>query len=168
MNSPVATPFAAQEDVRPMSRIKKVLPVLFILPAITLVLSGIITFINLGFANGFLGRWLKAFLVVLPVVPFVLIVMVVLERPLLRALGRKLPDFAIKLILAVLTASAMELILSTVVTLTNLGAGAGFMRAWSEAFLKSLPMGFAVGLLMSFAVKPWLGRRAVRLQAQQN
>lgn len=132
------------------------------------MLSGIITFINLGFADGFLARWLKAFLIALPVVPFGLIVMVALERPLLRALGRKLPDFAIKLILAALTASVMEFILSTVVTLSNRGAGAGFLLAWSEAFFKSLPMGLAVGLLMSFVVKPWLGRRAARLQARQH
>lgn len=151
-----AAPAPHLVSVRPLWQ--RLLPLFILMPSIGAVLSGLITWINLGGADDFGARWLRAFATALPVMPLGLGLMVLMERwagPRLRTLRSPL---LAQVLLAALTACAMELLMATAVTLANRGPDAGFAAAWAKAFVGSLPAGFGIGLLMAFVVKPRLER----------
>lgn len=143
----------------PMTRFRwrRLLPLVTVMPAIALVLSGLITWLNLGGDAGFYARWMQAFATALPVMPLGMLTLMGLDR----WLGPRLatwPRVPATVLLAVCTAVVMELLLSCVVTLSNHGLGGAFFTQWATAFVRSLPAGFAIGLLMGFVIKPRLAR----------
>lgn len=143
----------------PMTRFcwRRLLPLVTVMPAIALVLSGLITWLNLGGGAGFYARWMQAFATALPVMPLGMLTLMGLDR----WLGPRLatwPRVPATVLLAVCTAVVMELLLSCVVTLSNHGLGGAFFTQWATAFVRSLPAGFAIGLLMGFVIKPRLAR----------
>ncbi len=138
-------------------RWRRLLPLVTVMPAIALVLSGLITWLNLGGGAGFFPRWMQAFATALPVMPLGMLTLLGLDR----WLGPRLatwPRVPATVLLAVCTAVVMELLLSCVVTLSNHGLGGAFFTQWATAFVRSLPAGFAIGLLMGFVIKPRLAR----------
>lgn len=138
-------------------RLRRLLPLVTVMPAIALVLSGLITWLNLGGGAGFFPRWMQAFATALPVMPLGMLTLMGLDR----WLGPRLatwPRVPATVLLAVCTAVVMELLLSCVVTLSNHGLGGAFFTQWATAFVRSLPAGFAIGLLMGFVIKPRLAR----------
>ncbi len=138
-------------------RWRRLLPLFTVMPAIALVLSGVITWINLGWVDGFTARWLKAFATALPVLPLGLITLMALERVLGPRL-RSLPRVAAGVVLALCTASVMETLMAGVVTLSNQGVQHDFLEQWAAAFWRSLPVGVCIGLLMTFVIKPRMAR----------
>jgi hypothetical protein len=132
-------------------------PLFTVMPAIGLILSGLITWLNIGFTDDFTVRWMRAFATALPVMPLGILVMLGLDRALSPRLAA-LHWIAAKMVLALCTACVMELLMASVVTLSNRGLGADFAALWATAFIKSLPAGLLIGLVMSFAVKPRLDR----------
>ena len=127
------------------------------MPAIAFILSGVITWINLGWVDGFVARWLQAFFMALPVLPLGLVTLVTLER-VLRPRLRSLPNVVAGVVLALCTATIMETLMACAVTLSNHGPGPDFAAQWVAAFWRSLPVGVVIGLLMTFVVKPRLAR----------
>jgi hypothetical protein len=140
-----------------LPRWRRLLPLFTVMPAIALVLSGVITWINLGWVDGFVGRWLKAFATALPVLPLGLITLMALERVLGPRL-QSLPRVVAGVVLALCTASVMETLMAGVVTLSNQGVQPDFLAQWAAAFWRSLPVGVLVGLLMTFVIKPRMAR----------
>lgn len=138
-------------------RWRRAVPLFTVMPAIALLLSGVITWINLGAVDGFVGHWLRAFAMALPVLPLGLLTMVLIDRVLAPRL-RDVPWLLAGVLLALCTASVMETLMATVVTLSNHGLTPGFGSRWATAFLHSLPVGLCIGMLMSFVVKPRLAR----------
>lgn len=138
-------------------RWRRLLPMFTVMPAIALVLSGVITWINLGWVDGFAARWLGAFATALPVLPLGLITLVTLERVLGPRL-QSLPRVAAGVVLALCTASVMESLMAGVVTLSNQGLQPDFAAQWATAFWRSLPVGVCIGLLMTFVIKPRMAR----------
>lgn len=138
-------------------RWRRLLPLFTVMPAIALVLSGVITWINLGWVDGFTARWLGAFATALPVLPLGLITLMALERVLGPRL-RTLPRVAAGVVLALCTASVMETLMAGVVTLSNQGLRPDFAAQWATAFWRSLPVGVCIGLLMTFVIKPRMAR----------
>jgi uncharacterized protein YacL len=126
-------------------------------PAIGLVLSGVITWLNIGWVDDFGARWMRAFFTALPVMPLGMYIMMALDRVLKPRLS-SLPNVAVKVVLALCTAVVMELMLASAVTFSNNGLGEGFVAQWAMAFLKSLPVGVMIGLCMAFLIKPRLDR----------
>lgn len=126
-----------------------------ILPVVALVLSGAISAINVGVGSQWLAQWMKAFPLTLVAVPMALAMVFLLERlagPLLRKMG----PVAAGMVLALVTGCFMEAVVSFVVTARNMGFGGDFTGLWGQAFLKSLPLGMAISLTMTFVVKPRL------------
>jgi hypothetical protein len=152
MEAPIRPPVPAT-----LPRWRRLLPLFTVMPVIALVLSGVITWINLGWVDGFVGRWLKAFATALPVLPLGLITLVALERVLGPRL-RSLPRVVAGVVLALCTASVMETLMAGVVTLSNQGVQPDFLAQWAAAFWRSLPVGVLVGLLMTFVIKPRMAR----------
>jgi hypothetical protein len=127
------------------------------MPTIALILSGVITWLNLGWVDGFVGRWMMAFGIALPVLPLGLLTLVTLER----LLGPRLsvwPRVPGQVALALCAAVIMEFLMASAVTLSNQGLTAAFPGQWSSAFLRSLPVGVVISLLMGFLIKPRLAR----------
>ena len=140
-------------------RLRAILPPLLILPSIGLLLSGVITWINIGFADDFTAQWMRGFLSALPVMLVAFAFMAALDRKVQQVFAKQ-NAVVRKLILAACTACMMELLLASAVTLSNRGLAAGFVSAWAAAFLKSLPVGLGVSLFMGFVIKPRLDRLA--------
>lgn len=156
MNTPVFSPTARATAPR-WRRLLRLLRLFTIMPVIALILSGVITWINLGWVDGFVSRWLLAFLTALPVLPLGLITLMTLDR-VLRPRLRFLPNMMAGVILALCTATIMETLMASAVTLSNHGLGPDFTSQWTTAFWRSLPVGVVIGLLMNFVIKPRLAR----------
>jgi len=138
-------------------RWRRLLPLFTLVPAIGLVLSGLITWLNIGWVDDFGARWMRAFFTALPVMPLGMYIMMTLDRVLKPRLGA-LPSVGVKVVLALCTALVMELMMASAVTFSNNGLGAGFVAQWAWAFVKSLPLGVLIGLCMAFLIKPRLDR----------
>ncbi len=130
------------------------LVLLAIMPAIALLLSGVITAINVGVSSdAFFERWLWSFAVALPVLPIALILATLIEK----AFGERLASLSVtakRLVVALLTACMIEFSIATVVTWSNLGLGLVFSSQWVAAFLQSLPIGILIAMTMNFIIKP--------------
>lgn len=151
-------PILTAPSPRPL-RLRAIVPPLLILPTIGLLLSGVITWINIGFADDFMVRWMRGFLSALPVMLVAFAFMAVLDRKVQQVFANQ-NAVVRKLILAACTACMMELLLASAVTLSNRGLAPGFASAWGAAFLKSLPVGLCVSLFMGFVIKPRLDQLA--------
>ncbi len=141
----------------PASKLRRLWPVLLIMPTIGLLLSGFITWTNVGFSPDFLHRWMRGFLSALPVMVLSFVLIGALDRVVQRIFAG-LPQVLRKTILAFVTACMMEFLLASAVTFSNVGWSSSFPAAWLAAFLKSLPLGLCIGLLMGFVVKPRIDR----------
>ncbi len=138
----------------PTTKRRPPLPLLLALPAAALVLSGIITAINVGAgASDFAVRWLVSFLTALPVFPIALLVAIAVER-LLDRFTSSLPTFVKRSLASVISACVIEFCVTTVVTWSNLGTDSLFGPLWLAAFFRSLPFGLTVALVMNFVIKP--------------
>lgn len=133
------------------------LPLLLIMPGIAAVLSGVITWINIGASPEFVWHWGRAFLMAMCVMPVGLYVMTLVRRRLAQPLAVWPPVLG-KVLLGLMTACLMEFLISAVVTLGNQGLGAGWWQAWARAFVGSLPVGICIGMTMAFVVHPRLAR----------
>lgn len=126
-----------------------------ILPLVALVLSGVISAINVGMGPQWVAQWMGAFPLTLVVVPMALALVFVLERlagPRLQQMG----PIAAGVVLSLFSGCLMEAVVSFAVTARNMGFGGNFTALWGQAFLKSLPLGIAISLTMTFIVKPRL------------
>ncbi len=141
----------------PPARWRRLVPLFTVLPTICFILSGVITWLNVGWVDDFGARWLRAFATALPVMPLGMLTMLALDRVLSPRLTG-LPGVAAKVVLALCTACVMELFMATAVTFSNRGWTDGFAAWWLAAFVKSLPVGVVIGLVMAFVVKPRLSR----------
>lgn len=62
----------------------------------------------------------------------------------------------------------MEFVILFIVVVINFGITSALITQWLSAFLKSVPIGIGLGLLISFIIKPWIVNRIqkFRLSAQ--
>lgn len=139
------------------SVLRRLVPLAIVFPLIGLPLSGIMTWANIGFTPDFLLRWMLSLASAVPV----MLVAVFLLGGLAKIVGfllSKRSSLVQKLVLAVLMALTMECLMTTVITMHNLGLSTGFSHAWVTAFINALPVGIVLGLLMSFVIKPRIDR----------
>ena len=138
-------------------RWRRLVPLFTLMPVIGLILSGLITWLNIGWTDDFAARWMRAFVTALPVIPLGMLTMLALDRAIKPHLAAW-PRVGVKVVLALCTAVVMELLMVSAVTFSNNGLGAGFAAQWAMAFVKSLPVGLLIGLSMAFLIKPRLDR----------
>ncbi len=140
-----------------MRTLRRLLPPLLIMPTVALILSAFMAWANVGFGPAFAGAWARGFVSSLVILPLVLAALGPLERGVLR-LFPGLHSFGRKVIVSLLTAFAIESVLSLAVTAINSPWDSGFSHYWWMAFSRSLPVGVLIGLGMAFVVKPRLAR----------
>ena len=136
---------------------RQVLPHVLLLPSVALILSAVMTWANVGFGDEFLGRWGRSFITSLVVLPMILMCLGALER-LVNRVFAPLHWIWRKLVVALLTAFAIESMLALVVTLLNSPLDSTFGPSWWLAFSRSLPAGVLIGLFMTFYMKPKMDR----------
>jgi len=158
MKTPAANPSDTfHAPLPPRSVWRRLLPVLVIMPTICGVLSGLITWIHVGWAPDFGWRWLKAFSTALPVLPLGLVSMGLLQRAI-EPVASHFPAWGVKTVLALGSALVMETLMATAVPFSNHGWSGAFAGQWQVAFVRSLPVGVLIGLTMAFVIRPRLVR----------
>ena len=137
--------------------LRQILPDLFILPTVAALLSGIMTWANVGVSEEFMGRWARSFGVSLVLLPMILVGIGQLQKWLdqtlhfVHSLGRKV-------LASLIIACVIETVLAVGVTAISHPFDAQFAQAWWLAFSRSLPAGVLVGLFMTFFLKPRMDR----------
>lgn len=141
--------------------VRQILPALLLLPlllpSVALILSGIMSWANVGFGEQFLHRWAVGFLTSLVVLPMILMCLDTLERLVDRVLGDS-HWVARKLVVALLTSCLIESVLALAVTVINAPDDVTFAQSWWVAFSRSMPAGVVISLFMCFYMKPRLDR----------
>lgn len=146
-------------------KIKKILPILEVLLVMTVMWASItfvLTYINSGFWEDFVNLWLRWF-----VFAFFLISPIALSATFVYGLiiesliWKKLSDIAKKITLSICVWFTIELVMSFITVFNNLWLNEWFFISWMSLYIKSLPLGIVIWLIMSFIVKPWLGRHKV-------
>jgi Protein of unknown function (DUF2798) len=127
-----------------------------------LLISAVVTWVQLGFAPDFFDRWWRAaalsIAVMLPSGALVMAGVSVLVRRVLA--GRSV--WAQRSAMALGMGLAMEAVASALSTITNLGS-ANFMAHWAHAYLRAAPLALVIGPVMAFVIRPWIERRLARV-----
>ncbi len=139
-------------------RMMRKIPIdVLILPTVALILSAIMTWANVGFGDEFFSKWGRNFITSLVILPLVLLCIGAMERLVDRVLA-VVHWMGRKLVVALLTACAIETVLALAVTLTSHPWDSALGSFWWTAFSRSLPAGMLIGLFMSFYMKPKMDR----------
>jgi len=153
MNEQTA-PFTAMPAQKTTPLIYKVFVVLAMMSLIGGSLSGVMTYMNVGYSDTFLNDWLSSFLAVATVMPVGFILMGLMTK----LVEKLLPNTAEKkrnMLLGLVMACIMESIMSFATALNNIGfASDHFFAGWLNGFLAALPLGLIIVTTMSMTVKP--------------
>jgi hypothetical protein len=141
--------------------VRKLSPVIFILPTVALLLSAFMTWANVGLGAAFPAIWARNFVASIVVLPLILAGIGSLDR-VAAALLPRLGLFWRKLLVSLLTACVIESVLALVISLINSPWDASFSRFWWQAFSRSLPVGLVIGLFMGFYMKPKIDQMKAR------
>lgn len=136
--------------------LKKFLIIATAISLITFLISGVMTYVNLGEGQGFIMAWLNAFAhAVVLMVPSGFVLMLFTGK-LVELLAPDLPVLAKRLLVGLLMAISMESLIAVSNTLTNVGFQdiQSFLLTWAGSFITALPIGFVISLFMTFIVKP--------------
>lgn len=144
---------------------RQALPLLLLLPSITLILSAVMTWANVGFGDEFVPRWVRGFVTGLAVLPLIMVFVGALERMVGRVFPA-LPWMARKLVVLLLTACSIESVLALAVTATSHPWDSTFGTAWWMAFSRSLPVGLVIGSFVTFYMKPKMDQMLKRAKGQ--
>jgi len=134
--------------------IYKVLVVLTMMSLIGGALSGVMTYMNVGYSDTFFNDWLSSFLAAATVMPIGFFLMGVMTK----LVEKWLPNTAAKkrnILLGVMMACIMESIISFATALNNIGFASDlFFTGWLDGFLAALPLGLIIVTTISMTVKP--------------
>lgn len=123
-------------------------------------ISLFITFINHGLSDDFFSQWLRVLIISLVIIlPTAGLLIMKLSVWVQRAFPKLNPLYQ-KLILCALIAISLEAIMSLISTISMAHAhnATQFISFWFITLLKSLPLGYVLGMMMVFIVKPKIQR----------
>ncbi len=123
-------------------------------------LTGVMTYINLGYSEGFYQSWLTSF--VLATVILMPVGYVLMDK-VEACFCKLLPNLDYKprsLLVGLVMALIMESLMAIVTTINNVGfsTDASFVDSWFAALLAALPVGIGMMLVMSMTIKPKVDR----------
>lgn len=123
-------------------------------------LTAVMTYMNVGFGEAFIGNWLSSLaLVVVIMMPIGMVMMTLVTK----LVAKVLPNYGEKarnLIVGLIMAFIMESIMAFVTAANNIGFSdtSAFTSGWFNGFIAALPIGPAIMVVMSMTVKPKLER----------
>ncbi|WP_386270380.1 DUF2798 domain-containing protein [Zunongwangia endophytica] len=148
-----------------MRKIKLFSPIFLILLTIVGSITFFFTWVNLGFAPQFLEEWFTSIVIGLFIFsPLGMLSTLMITK--LVSLFLKNDSLAKKILIGVLIGCTMEFFISFIVVTINFGFTSSFVNQWFSAFLKSVPIGICLGLLISFIIKPWIMNRIQRFKVE--
>ena len=140
--------------------IYKILVVLGMMTLMGGTLTGVMTYMNVGYIDTFFADWFSSFLkTVLVMMPFGLLMMTLVTK----LLGKLMPKASEKkrnLVVGLNMAVIMESMMAFTTTANNIGFDdmALFANSWLQGFLAALPVGLALITIISMTIKPKVER----------
>ncbi|MEZ9451763.1 DUF2798 domain-containing protein [Vibrio splendidus] len=119
-------------------------------------LTAVMTYMNVGFGEAFIGNWLSSLaLVVVIMMPMGAVMMALVTKAVARVFttyGEKVRNLIVGLIMA--------FIMAFVTAVNNIGFSdtSAFTSGWFNGFIAALPVGLTIMVVMSMTVKPKLER----------
>ncbi|UPW17024.1 DUF2798 domain-containing protein [Agarivorans sp. TSD2052] len=155
MNTPltVSTPESSQKTT-PL--IYKIMVVLVMMSLMGGTLTGVMTYINLGYTDTFFTDWLSSFLLAaVTVMPAGFLIMALLTK-LIQSLLPDTKEQTRNLVIGISMALIMESAMAFTTTLNNVGVAdmLVFIEAWWNGLLAALPVALSLMLVVSMTVKP--------------
>ncbi|PMG15114.1 hypothetical protein BCU98_18810 [Vibrio splendidus] len=123
-------------------------------------LTAVMTYMNVGLGEAFIGNWLSSLaLVVVIMMPMGAVMMALITKAVARVFttyGEKVRNLIVGLSMAFI----MESIMAFVTAANNIGFSdtAAFTSGWFNGFITALPVGLTIMVVMSMTVKPKLER----------
>ena len=123
-------------------------------------LTAVMTYMNVGFGEAFIGNWFSSLaLVVVIMMPIGMLMMTLVTK----LVDKVLPNYGEKarnLIVGLIMAFIMESIMAFVTAANNIGFSdtSAFTSGWFNGFIAALPIGLTIMVVMSMTAKPKLER----------
>jgi hypothetical protein len=133
----------------------KVLLILTMMTVIGGLLTGVMTYMNVGYSNTFFHDWSRALLAAFAIMPIGFLLMGLITK----TINQMLPNtqaYKRNLITGILMACIMESMLafSTAAKTIGFADQAAFLNGWLQGFLVALPVGLTLMVIMSMTIKP--------------
>ncbi|MCQ1058970.1 DUF2798 domain-containing protein [Photobacterium sp. DNB23_23_1] len=140
--------------------IYKILVVLGMMTLMGGTLTGVMTYMNVGFTDTFLIDWLTSFLKTVLVMMPVGMVMMTLVTKLVTKLMPNASEHKRNLVVGLNMAVIMESIMAFTTTANNIGFSDlnQFTHSWLQGFFAALPIGLTLITLISLTIKPKIER----------
>jgi hypothetical protein len=153
MNAQAELTFSQAPQKNPL--IYKVMVIMGLMSIIGGLLTGVMTYMNVGYSNTFFIDWRNALLSAFAVMPIGILLMALITK----AINQILPDASAhkrNLITGGIMACIMESLLafSTAANTVGFSNYANFLTAWLQGFLAALPVGLAIMATLSMTIKP--------------
>ncbi|MDP5190212.1 DUF2798 domain-containing protein [Rheinheimera baltica] len=137
---------------------QKILVLFALMFTVAGTVTGIMTYVNVGFTERFYSYWLSSLIIaLLTMVPLALISMTVISKLVQRVMPQANITYQ-RLVTGFLMAFVMEAAMaaSTTVNIVGIDNSMQFSAAWQHAFIAALPFGLFMAVVMSFVLKPKL------------
>ena len=133
----------------------KVLLILVLMTVIGGLLTGVMTYMNVGYSDTFFIDWSRALLAAYAIMPIGFLLMGLVTK----FINHKLPNtkaYKRNLITGVLMACIMESMLAFSTASKTIGFAnqTAFLNGWLEGFLVALPVGLTLMVIVSMTIKP--------------
>ena len=135
--------------------------ILIMISIITFVgggLTGVMTYMNVGYGAHFYNDWISSFLLAVTIMAPIGLIMMALANMLVKNLLPNSSELKKNLVISVFMAIIMESLMAFITAANNIGFAehSEFIAAWLEGLLAALPIGLTIMLTMSVTVKPKL------------
>lgn len=153
----ISTTFS-EEKKTPM--IYKILVILAMMSLMGGTITGVMTYINLGYSETFFNDWLHSFLVALvTVMPCGFFIMAGLTKLAAMFLTRLKESYR-NVLVGIATALIMESGMAFTTTINNIGLSntSEFLSAWLQGILGALPVALALMITINLTIKPKVER----------
>lgn len=145
-------------EQKKISLIKKLGIVFSIMSVIAGILTGIMTWANLGFSDTFLSIWGVSFITT---IVFLLPILGILMALFSKLVKRAFPKFSAlrqNMIIGLLLSIVMQSIMAVITAANAVGFDnfALYGAAWLDAFITAIPVGLVLALILTTVIKPRL------------
>lgn len=122
-------------------------------------LTGVMTYMNVGYSDSFSHDWLSSFLAAATVMPLGFIMMGVISKFIEKLMPTRTEKIR-NLLIGVVMACIMEAIMSLATAVNNIGfaSHSDLFTAWLSGFLAALPLGLTIIITISMTIKPAIVR----------
>ncbi|SON51994.1 DUF2798 domain-containing protein [Vibrio tapetis] len=158
MNSELTIDIEKKQQTK-VPLIYKILIVLGMMSVMAGSLTGVMTYMNLGYTDSFAADWLGSFVSAVCVMPFGFALMSLVTNQV-NHLMPNTSEIRRNVITGLIMACLMESIMAFATATNNIGFSepSAFLTGWLNGFLAALPLGMVLVITMSLTIKPKIER----------